>query len=194
MPRDVSSLDAKYPRNSTTKPVDKTIKPIAKGKQKKETLTKFIWNRLIQKDGPELLEWALDDVIIPGAKNFIINSVAMALTGKTYVGPSYNKPAQKKEAYGSYYYGASKPESNVSRGNYRGVVLDTRIEAESVFERISELMDEFGMVSVADLYSLVEMDSDYVDNNYGWTTLRNAGVQKVPDGWLIDLPKPVYLK
>ena len=192
MPRDISSLEKQYPRNSITKPVNKEIKPVAKGKAKKQTVSGFLVERIIQKDGKELVEWALDDVIIPGVKNFIINSVAMALTGKTYTGPSYYGSAKKPEQYGSYYYGSKSktPVSNVQRGRYRGVVLDTRMDAEAVFEQFSELMEEFGMVSVAELYSLAEMESESVDNNYGWTTMRNAGVVKVPDGWLIDLPQP----
>lgn len=54
---------------------------------------------------------------------------------------------------------------------------------------MQDLIDTYGMVSVADLYDLVGINGSYTDNKYGWTHLRSADVQRVRDGYLLKLPK-----
>ena len=55
---------------------------------------------------------------------------------------------------------------------------------------MDELIDTYGNVSVADLYDLVGKSSEYTDNKYGWTNLRNAEPVRVRDGYMLKLPKP----
>ena len=73
--------------------------------------------------------------------------------------------------------------------NYDDIILDTRREAEEVLDRMQDLIDSYGMVSVADLYDLVGINGSYTDNKYGWTHLRSTDVQRVRDGYLLKLPK-----
>ena len=72
---------------------------------------------------------------------------------------------------------------------YDDIILDTRREAEEVLDRMQDLIDNYGMVSVADLYDLVGINGSYTDNKYGWTHLRSADVQHVREGYLLKLPK-----
>ena len=69
------------------------------------------------------------------------------------------------------------------------VILETRAEAEDVIARLDELVDLYGMASVADLYDLVGISGQYTDNKYGWTDVRNASHVRVRDGYLLKLPK-----
>ena len=69
------------------------------------------------------------------------------------------------------------------------MVLETRGEAEDVLSRMDELIDTYGVVSVADLYDLVGISCNYTDNKYGWTNLRNAEPVRVRDGYMLKLPK-----
>ena len=83
-----------------------------------------------------------------------------------------------------------------TRDNYRydDIILESRAEADEVLERMCELIDMYGMVSVADLYELVGISGNYTDNNYGWTSLRTAEPVRHRDGWLLKLPKAGPLK
>ena len=63
------------------------------------------------------------------------------------------------------------------------------MEAEEVITKMDELIDTYGMVSVADLYDLVGKTSEYTDNKYGWTNIRTAEVIRVRDGYMLKLPK-----
>ena len=78
---------------------------------------------------------------------------------------------------------------NMHNGFHGLFVFDTRKEAEEVLDRMDDLIDTYGVVSVADLYDLVGISGNYTDNKYGWTNLRNADVQRVRDGYLLKLPK-----
>ena len=69
------------------------------------------------------------------------------------------------------------------------IVLETRGEAEDVLARMDELVEQYGVVSVADLYDLVGITGNYTDNKYGWTNIRNAEPIRVRDGYLLKLPK-----
>ena len=73
--------------------------------------------------------------------------------------------------------------------NYDDIILETRGEAEEVLERMEELIETYGIVSVADLYDLVGITGNYTDNKYGWTNIRNAEPVRVRDGYMLKLPK-----
>ena len=51
----------------------------------------------------------------------------------------------------------------------------------------------FGEVTVADLYDLVGISSDYTDRKYGWTDLATAKPIRVRGGYLLDLPRAKLL-
>lgn len=58
---------------------------------------------------------------------------------------------------------------------------------------MDELIEIYGMVSVADLYDLVGITGNYTDNKYGWTNIRNAEPVHVRDGYMLRLPKVTSL-
>ena len=58
---------------------------------------------------------------------------------------------------------------------------------------MNELLEDYKMVSVADLYDLVGITGKVTDNNFGWTDLRNASVTRDRDGYLINLPRAIAL-
>ena len=60
---------------------------------------------------------------------------------------------------------------------------------------LDDLIDQYGVVSVADLYDLVGLTStNYTDNKYGWTDLRHAEVRRDRDGYLLRMPKATPIK
>ena len=72
---------------------------------------------------------------------------------------------------------------------YSGNDLYSEGEAEDVLSRMDELIDTYGVVSVADLYDLVGISCNYTDNKYGWTNIRNVEPIRVRDGYMLKLPK-----
>lgn len=175
------------------------ITPIAQGKTKKKSDVKKFANTLVAEDITSVKDYIIMDVLLPAAKkaisDIVTNGIDMLLYGETR---SKNKDRNTSRVSYTKYYddrdrGVSSSSRSTSRGrygyDYDDIILDTRKEAEEVLDRMDDLIDNYGMVSVADLYDLVGITGKYTDNKYGWTNLRNADVQRIRDGYLLKLPK-----
>ena len=102
-----------------------------------------------------------------------------------------------KVSYRDYSSASSRddrPARTRSGYSYDDVILDTRGEAEEVLTRMDELIETYGVVSVADLYDLVGVTCNYTDNKYGWTNIRNAEPIRVRKGYMLKLPKAIPIE
>lgn len=173
----------------------KKVERVANGKtRKKNDIQRFAGN-FIAEDVRSVKDYIIQDVLIPAAKKAIVEMVDSGINMLIY---GESKPRNKdrngsRVSYTKYY----ERERDYERGtrtrvrgyDYDDIILDTRREAEEVLDRMQDLIDTYGMVSVADLYDLVGINGSYTDNKYGWTRLRDADVQRVRDGYLLKLPK-----
>lgn len=76
--------------------------------------------------------------------------------------------------------------------SYDEISIPTRGEAEEVLARLHEAIIQYKMVSVADLYDMVGLNSSYTDNKYGWTDLRSAYADRTFDGqYKLRLPRAI---
>jgi hypothetical protein len=64
------------------------------------------------------------------------------------------------------------------------------MEAEEVIKRLDQLVDRYGSASVSDLYDLVGVSSEFTDGKWGWVDLRGADINRIRQGYLLDLPRP----
>ena len=178
------------------KKLDKVVSGTAKVKKRKHS--KFA-EMFISEDASNVKSYILSDVLIPAAKKLVSDivkdGIEMILYGNTgrdrrsngfradYV--SYNRYSDKR------YDDRRISDSRVRTGyNYGDVVLESRGEAEEVLDRMDELIDMYGVVSVMDLYDLVGVTGQYTDNKYGWTNIRNAEAVRTGDGgYRLKLPR-----
>jgi hypothetical protein len=77
-----------------------------------------------------------------------------------------------------------------AKHDFDEIVLDQRAEAEEVIDRLYDVVSRYEQATVADLYDLVGLSSTHTDHKWGWTDLRGAGVSRIRDGYLLDLPDP----
>lgn len=177
--------------------VKKDIQPVAKAKTKKKSEVRKFADVFIAEDITSVKDYIVNDVLIPAAKkaisDIITNGIDMILYGETK-GRDRRRDGSSRVSYTKYYerdrdrdYDRSRIRRSVY--DYDDIILDTRGEAEDVLNRMDDLIDAYGMVSVADLYDLVGISGNYTDNKYGWTNLRNAEVRRTRDGYLLKLPK-----
>ena len=179
------------------KELKKVVKGVAKVKKKGKT-SKFAEMFLA-----EDVTSVISDVLIPAAKKLFVDvikdSIEMLVYGNTNSGKrssgyradyvSYNRFADRRYD--------DRPANTVRRSEYSydEVILENRGEAEEVLDVMSDVIGEYGMVSVMDLYELVGIPSKYTDNNYGWTNLRDADIVRTRDGgYLLKLPRVKPLK
>lgn len=86
----------------------------------------------------------------------------------------------------------SKPAR--ARHSFDELVLDNRQGAEEVIDRMMDILSQWEVVSVADLYALVGFETNHTDFKWGWTDLSGAGVDRTRNGgYLLNLPQPKVL-
>jgi hypothetical protein len=181
---------------------DKNIKRVTRSDpiRRKKSLGRKFKEVFFGGDARSTGQYVIYSVLIPAAKDMIIEAgregVEKLVRGESYrrrsspmSGPkgyvSYNRPMDRR--------GLPEPSRPLSsraraRHDFDEIVLETRTEAEEVIERLFDIVSRYDSVTVSDLYELVGVRSTHVDHKWGWTDLRGAGVLRVKDGYLLELP------
>lgn len=81
-------------------------------------------------------------------------------------------------------------DSQRQRFSPNDIIVPTRAQADGVITRMFEILEKYNAVTVANLYSMVGISSDYMDSKWGWTNLDSADVKRVREGVLLVLPPP----
>lgn len=180
------------------KRVEKAIVGTA-SKRKKSELRKFT-DVFISEDVDNVKSYILMDVIIPAIKKAVVDVVSDGINMLMYgeSGARSKGGTASKISYQKYYDSRSsssqtysRPRANTSL-DYEDITFENRGDAESVLARMDELIDQYGVVSVGDLYDLAGLSTDnYTINRYGWTNIRSASVVRIRDGYVIKMPKPM---
>ena len=173
------------------KKVDKVITGTSKKKQR-SAVSKF-FNEFVSENASNLKQYIVGDVIIPTIKRTITETIDMVLYGRARKSGTPGTRVSYKDYWTDPRSKAEAPRARTGY-SYDDVILESRGDAEAVLSQMNDLIDTYGMVSVADLYDLVGISGDYTDNKYGWTNIRNAEVIRGRDGYAISLPKPLPIK
>lgn len=177
------------------KPPEKKVEKVISGTaiSKKKNGIHKIASVFIPEDVENVKAYIFEDIVVPAVKDLILDAVKAILgangkSGRRSNGESYRRYYDEKNARRDY--GTTRARSGY---DYDDIILDNRGEAEDVLSRMEELIDVYGLVSVADLYDLVGIQGNYTDNKYGWTDIRNAQAVRVRDGYLLKLPRALPL-
>lgn len=177
------------------KKVEKVISGSAKPKKKGE-MQKFA-DVFISEDVGNVKSYILMDVLVPAIKkaisDIVTNGIDMILYGET--GRTRKASSGTKVSYGKFY--DREPDRRrerlaSSRGgyDYDDIVFETRGDAESVLDAMNDIISQYGVVSVGDLYDLADVSTDnYAVNKYGWTDISGCKPVRVRDGYILKLPK-----
>lgn len=153
-------------------------------------------------------KYVVADVLIPAFRNMIVDATSKGVERVVYpdsprrrydsIRPprvSYNSPYDR---YSQQERGRSRvmlpdqPPRDVPSSNRRQdsgeIIFVSRDEADRVAERLTDIVDKYEVASVADLHGLVGLPANYVDNKWGWSSLRGVDIRQVREGFLLDLP------
>jgi hypothetical protein len=146
------------------------------------------------------------DVALPALKNLVSDMVSQGIE-RALFGESARRGAATRTIgrsftnYGSYSSKSptgragesDSPRSLGSRSravhDFREIVLENRGEAEEVIDTLREAVQQYQVATVGDLYDLVGVTPKFTDQKWGWSDLRDAGVERVRDGYLLRLPR-----
>lgn len=187
-------------RSKEAPPVkEKKVEKVVQGavKTRKKNGLEKAKSVFISDDAANIKNYVVMDVLIPAMKkaisDIVTNGIEMILYGET--GRTKRSSPAGSVSYRNYYDRRDDDRRTYKTPTRVGysiddIVLETRGDAEDVLSRMDELVDTYGIVSVADMYEMVGITGNYTDNKYGWTNIRNARPVRVRDGYLLDLPKP----
>lgn len=187
----------------TITPEEKKVEQVTAGpvQRRKKPLGKRFQETFVSGDAKNALHFVLFTVLIPAAKDAIVEAGSQGIErmvfGEARKGSRGVRPggATGHVSYNRMSMNDSPPTPNLSRRararhDFDEIVLQTRGEAEEVIERLYDLLSRYESATVADLYELTGIKSSYTDQKWGWTQLRGAGVARVRNGYLLDLPEP----
>lgn len=199
-----NSHKAKAEENAIAeKKVEKVISGTAK--VRKKTGARKVADVFISEDAANVKSYIVMDVIVPAIKDVLSNVVKDSIDMILFGGTSRSRNDRRKSnanhiSYDRFYDRRDDDRrdsrtSIASRYNFDDITLESKAEAEEVLDRMEELLDTYGMVTVADLCDLVGISCEYTDNKYGWTNLSNARVVRLRGNeYMLDLPRVTSLK
>lgn len=152
--------------------------------------------------------YLIHDVIVPGTKNIISDLITGGLDmifygesrgrhgrsatrdkNKSYVRELVNE----HNSYAGYYNKPAQSSAPATRNkanhNFDDIELTTRAEANEVLLSLQDVLDMYGVVTVADFYELVNIAPEFTDHDYGWSSLARATVVPTRRGYVIKFPR-----
>lgn len=171
---------------------------------RKQPWYKKIAGSMIADDANSVKDYVITDVIIPGAKNLIVD-IAIQSIERTFLGHARNSRrggvgsvlgSSLRTQYHNVPAERSRPITRLgeARFEFDEIILDSRTEAVSVVENLIALLEEYGRVSVADLYDLLGVSGPFTAQRWGWTDLSMADIRQIRGGFLLDLPRAEPLR
>lgn len=165
--------------------------------KKKGELSKMA-DTFISEDAKNIKSYILMDVVVPAVKKLVSDIVRDGIDMLLYGEKGRSKSSSTGAGYisykNSYNGGTASNNTRVTRYSNDDIIIDHRGEAEEVLARMKEALEEYGEVSVADFYDLIQRTAEYTDHNYGWRNLDGAYVDRVRDGYKIIFPRAISLK
>ena len=196
-----NSHKSKEEKSLTEVPERKKLEKVVTGKvkTKKRNEISKIGEIFIAEDARNVKSYILMEVLVPAVKkaisDIVTNGIDMLLFGEG--GRTRKTSSASTVSYRNYYdqkditrrdYSSTRARTRTGY-SYDDIILETRGEAEEVLARMDELIETYGIVSVADMYDLVGKTCNYTDNKYGWTNILNAEPIHVRDGYMLKMPK-----
>lgn len=170
---------------------------------KKKSEIRKIADNFASSDTENVKSYILQDVIVPAVKrvldDLIVGSLRMILYGERGTSDGRRSNASKV-SYRSYY----ERESDRRRDNdnrvragfeYDDIEFDYRGDAEAVLTSMEDVIEQYDIVSVNDLYDLAGISNNNPSTNrYGWTNLSTAQIVRTRNGkYIIKLPRAMPL-
>lgn len=181
----------------------KKLKPVIQGEsglvEKKEGFGSRLFHSFVETSREEVIDYLVQDVLIPGAKDAFMDMMDMLLYNKG----SSGRRRGRTDDY-TMHYKSKKGETKRRKRDreederrvtdYRDIVLKNRDDAYEIVDQLHYRVEELGAASIADLLDLVDLPTKPSDNDFGWQRKSDISVRRVSNGFLIDVPKARYIE
>ena len=195
-----------YPGNSNkekeeqTKREEHRVQKVVDGKVKtKRNEGRKLANIFISEDAGQVKSYVIMDVLVPAIKkaisDIVTDGIDMILYGEKSGKGNRSGGGTTRVSYRNYYddrKGESRDRYRDlrERFDYDDLVFESRSQAEQVRDEMFNMIDRYGMVTVADMYDAAGLVAPFTSNKYGWTSLRTSEIVRTRGGdYMIKLPK-----
>ena len=184
----------------------KDIQQITTAQEKKKPIHRRLKGLLFGGEFQTASQYIFAEVLLPAARNLIVDATTKGIERMVY-GEARPRPPHSRydgRARVSYHSTSARfredprrefrppdqpPRPLQSQRQTNEIVFETREDAEKVLEALLDIVDQYEIVAVADLNSLVGLPSANVDNKWGWGYLTGTTeIRQIRDGWVLDLP------
>ena len=210
-PANSKTVRQPQPSPETEKKIESVLSTMAA--KKKKSLFKRFTDVIVGGDSKTVVHYVVAEVIVPQLKDLFVEATSGGIEKMIY-----GENAKPRSRFGGRPAGPTNYTKYTVRGNnpigsamrdprdrppnpqalprqldYEEILLQTRVEAETVLERMYDLVREYEAVSIHDLKSLVGWSSTYTDQKWGWMDLQGSLIRRVRDGYMLEFPRPVAL-
>lgn len=199
-----------YPGNSNkekeeqAKREEHRVKKVVDGKVKtKRNEGRKLANIFISEDAGQVKSYVIMDVLVPAIKkaisDIVTDGVDMILYGEKSGKGNRAGGGTTRVSYRSYYddrKGDSRDRYRDlrERFDYDDLVFESRSQAEQVRDEMFNMIDNYGVATVADMYDAAGLVAPFTSNKYGWTSLRTSEIVRTRGGdYMIKLPKAMSI-
>ena len=190
---------------SNLKPNSHRYREEQKRKQEREKVEKIVtgnvkakkkngFSSLVSEDASSVKDYIFADVLMPALQKLVVDIVKDGIDIVIYG----NTRRDKKDrgsfrgdyvSYSKYADRYDRREPSRPRYQIDEIIFDNRTDAEDVLDTLDDMIERYGDVSVAAFYETVGLPSSHTDEKYGWTSMVNAKVDRVRDGFVLRLPR-----
>lgn len=169
---------------------------------KKPTLGDKIKDSFKPEDLTQVRDYVILDIIIPKFKDACYSMIIGTIDSLFGIKSSPTVPASrysysKPINYSAYSSSSQKyvqkdPSYSSNTVDYDEIEYATRDDAEAVLNGMQTEIEEYGSISILEMYELSgTTDNNYTHNNYGWESLDGAQIVRIPGNkYGIRLPRP----
>lgn len=161
--------------------------------KKKSEIRKFA-DIFLEDDIAEIKSHIKHDIIIPNVKRILYNIGEGILSSMLGGSRDRSRSTADKVSYNNCYNGGRDDRRRDDYGSrprfdYDEITFTSRGDAEDVLDRLDEMIEQYGMARVGDIYDMVGKSCSYTAYNYGWTNLREARVVRSGSDYALELPR-----
>jgi hypothetical protein len=198
-----------YPSNSNASREPAKKEPIervtqSEAFQRKKSVGKRFSETFLGGDARSVGSYIFFDVFLSAARDMVVDMVTMGAE-RMFYGESRPRASRGFRPTGGFaghtnynrVAAGLRPDPREAMSHrarathdFGEIIIDTRVEAEAVVDKMFHQIEKYGQVTVADLYDLVGITSAYTDNKWGWIDLQGTDIRRTRDGYLLKLPPP----
>ena len=184
-------------RQEASRQSEKKVEAVVVGTaktRKKGELQKFV-NEFVPGNFSIIKSDILRNIIVPSLKKAVSDIVKVGIDMILYDG---KQTQSSKVSYRNYYDRDNdkvRAGSSINRCNnldYDDILFETRGDAETVLDAMNDIISQYGIVTISDLYDLARVPNDnFTLNRYGWSSISGACAIRVRDGYILKLPRAI---